>query len=155
MKNTLKSALAGGAVLLVSACTSVPPIEEMQQLDGDSLRGMLVGNTISGKYDWGTWYRTFGPDLSGNALAVGNGWREKAGATSTLSDDGEVCSIFSGDPDWSKPEHRYCDTYHQDAEGNLYTRVTENTRRPERVGRVAPLKILSGDPKKLNESSES
>lgn len=149
-KKPFKPILAGVAALSITACTTMPSVDEMEQVSADEVRSLLVGNTAHGKADWGTWYQTYDDNLGGNTLLIGNGWRNTATATTTLSDSGELCSVYEGEEEWSKPEHRYCDVYYRDAEGTYYLRVTVNTRRPERVGKMGPIQILEGDPRGLN-----
>ena len=70
----------------------------------------------------------------------------------TINQDGEVCWTYLGEADWSKPEHKYCGLFYTDESGIYYTKATENTSKPERIGKRRKVEIIEGDEYGLTEN---
>ena len=66
-----------------------------------------------------------------------------------VSDDGEGCWIYSGDAEWSSPEYKYCSVLFVDQEGNNYAKVTQDNRKPERIGKMNKVVFEPGDSRGL------
>ena len=70
MKNLKSIFLTGVLAAGLVGCASTPPIEEMSQLNGEQLSALVVGNTWTGKRDFGRWAEYISEDLNG----VGKAW---------------------------------------------------------------------------------
>ena len=146
LKYTTTVLLAGTLV----ACAATPNVQEMNQLSKSELMEVLSGNTLQLPTDWGQWTELFSKDLAtSDATAVGSGFNEVVTGVNKISDGGEVCSIYEGPYKWSKPEWEYCGTFHTNAQGQFFTKVTQNNRRPEIVGKVRSFTIEKGNPNDL------
>ena len=145
MKNKQNMLIVGVISLSLVACASVPPTEELIQLNGEELKTRLVGNTWTSKYHWGTWAEYHIDENTGLAKAWGNWGTEEATLTYNINDDGEGCWSYQGDPEWADPEYRACSVVLVDLKGNFYSKSTENKRKPERVGKLRKIKIKPGD----------
>lgn len=149
MTNLLKFLPAIATVSLLWGCAATPNIDEMKQLNADEIKQLRLGNTYAYKADWGTWREFTADDLTGAAQASGGFPTESATSVSTVSHDGEWCTVYAGEADWSQPQFEYCIVMVSDAEGNYLAKNTKNDRRPEQVGTVRKVKILPGDEYKL------
>ena len=86
----------------IAACSSIN-LEEMEQLNGDQARTTLSGNTLTFRAEYGRWAEYFSEgDLSGAGKAWGDWGEEAATAQNTISDEGEVCSVYGGPHEWSQ-----------------------------------------------------
>jgi len=131
--------------IALSACTSIS-VDELNQFDADQARSTLAGHTLSQRTEYGRWAEYFSDsDLSGAGKAWGDWGEEKATSQSTITEDGEICSVYEAEYDWSTPDYQYCFVIYQDTEGNHLTKVTKNDRRPERLGNVRKAEFIAGD----------
>lgn len=126
-------------------CASLPPAEELRQLNGEELSERMVGNTWTSKHKWGTWAEYHAEGGIGFSKAWGNWGKEEAISTYTTSDEGETCWSYSGEAEWSNPEFQYCGVVLVDNESNTYYKSTVNDRKPERVGKIKKFNFKQGD----------
>ncbi len=146
MKTEFIAGVALLATVTVSGCASVPSVEEMKALDGAEATHVLGGNTMTSRTDYGRWAEYFGPeDLAGAGKAWGDWGKENAKSVSTVTDDGEICTIYSGAHKWTKPELSYCFRLFQTVEGDYISEVTKNDYKPENNGKKKKVDIKSGD----------
>lgn len=145
MKTKLFKMLPGLIMLGLTACASTN-LEEMDQLDGNGAREALIGKTQTYSTEYGKWAEYIQSDqLTGVGRASGDWGAEKANATHTISDSGEVCTQYQGDHDWSDGQHQFCGVYYMDVEGAMYYKVTVDTYKPKRVGQTNRVSIAEGD----------
>lgn len=144
--NSLKLGIAFAGALVLSACATSPDISEMQVLDKSLATDLLAGNTLTYKADYGRWAEYFDANsLDGRGKAWGSWGEEVADSATNISSEGEVCTIYTGDYEWSNSEHNFCFFIYQDAEGEVVLQSTNNTWKPERVGTVRKVQIETGD----------
>jgi hypothetical protein len=131
--------------LIMLGCASIPKEEELQQLNNTQLSELLPGHTLTYKADWGRWAEYHNDGSTG----VGKGWgswgEENATSDYTINQDGEVCWTYMGEWDWAKPEYKYCGLIYTDQSGMYYSKTTENTWKPERIGNRRKVEITEGD----------
>jgi len=153
--NSISNGFAAALIAaLVAGCAGspAPKAEDMTPLGADEISAALADKTIKARLysGEGTWWKAHNADLSGGvAKASGSGWKNQVTYTSTLTEDGQLCSIFIGEFKWSKPELEYCSRYLIDDSGAYYEEVSKNLRTPEQVGRIRPITLLDGDPAEL------
>jgi hypothetical protein len=151
MKHMYRFVLAGTVFLGLAACATVPSTDELQRLSGEELRSALTGNTYYGtapKYKYADYYLEDGTSYT----RVWGSWgSQRAKGSNTISDDGEWCTTYSGDHDWTTPDHEYCSVVYTDDEGNYYGEVTKNTYNRSREGNVGKVEIKPGDTYNLAE----
>lgn len=137
--------LIGAAVLSLSACATVPDKSELERVSAADLKSAVVGNTVTAKKDYGRAADYVESGSNGYARAWGNWGSQSATASYEFNDGGEWCATYSGDHEWSTPEHQYCSVYYMDAEGNYYSETTVDTYKPEREGDMEKVEVKSGD----------
>ena len=145
MKNQKLMFIAGLVGLGLVGCASIPPAEELTQLNGEELKSRLIGNTWVSKFEWGTWAEYYPDGNSGFAKASGDWGTEEATSTYVISADGEGCWTYEGEAEWAQPEQKYCGVVLVDTEDNTYSKSTVNTNKPERVGKLRRIQIKPGD----------
>ena len=145
MKNNRFILITALVSLGLAGCTSIPPAGELRQLNGEELRSKMVGNTWASKHDWGNWAEYHAKGGIGFGKAWGSWGKEEATSTYTISDDGESCWSYSGEPDWANPDFRSCAVVLTDNNGNTYYKTTVHDRKPERVGKMNKFVIKPGD----------
>ena len=131
--------------LIMVGCGSIPKEEDLQQLSSAQLSELLPGHTLTYRADWGRWAEYHKEGSTGVAKAWGSWGRDEATSEYTINQDGEVCWTYMGEADWSKPEHKYCGLFYTDESGIYYTKATENTSKPERIGKRRKVEIIEGD----------
>lgn len=152
MKNiALGLVFLGLTQLGLVGCATVPDKSELQRLNGQELRNVLVGNTFTRRTDYGRWATYYRDGSSGVGRAWGTWGSETAAASYSISGDGELCETYSGDYEWSKPEHEYCMVAYTDSKGQYYMENTKDTWEPARVGDMHSFEIKSGDEYSLDE----
>ena len=138
---------------IMVGCGSIPKEEDLQQLSSTQVSELLPGHTLTYRADYGRWASYYYKD---GATGVGKAWgswgKEKAAQTYTINQDGEICSTFIGESDWAQPEHKYCGLFYTDKSGIYYTKTTENTSKPERIGQRRKVEIIEGDQYELTEN---
>jgi len=150
MYKLIKYASTMALVSTLAACAATPSVSEMTAVSKSEVMALLSGNTARAPREWGQWTKAYNGDMTaGNSSAVGSEFVESASFTSSVSEEGEICSIYTGPYDWSAPELEYCNKVMVDANGNYYTLVTKEPRKPKRVGKTSAFTIESGDPYKL------
>ena len=133
------------ALLGLTACSTVD-VAEMSQLDGNATRAALLGKTQTFTTEYGKWAEYIQPnELSGAGRAWGDWGSEKATAVHTISEDGELCTQYQGEHEWSTDQHQFCAVYYVDEEGAIYSKATKNTFKPQNVGKVDRVAIAEGD----------
>lgn len=121
-------------------------LEEMSQLNGEQLSSLLVGNTWTGKRDYGRWAEYIADDSNGIGKAWGDWGVEIAVSVHNFSEDGEWCSTYPEQAyEWTGPDHEYCGVVFVDEAGKYYAKVTKNTSKPERVGKLFLSEIKPGN----------
>jgi|GEM_PF-5066215 len=133
------------SVGIIAGCASGPNVEEMSQLNGDEVKQLRVGSTYQLTADWGNWTEVTNDDLTSVAQATGSFGTEIANGVSTVSAEGEWCTVYSGEYNWSKPDFEYCVVTFRNVEGNYFTKGTKNDRQPERVGVIRAITVTKGD----------
>lgn len=151
MKTIQRLMLIGVIQLGLVACAAVPSTDELHRLSGEELRSVLVGNTYYGStsnYKYADYYSTGDTNL---ARVWGSWGSQHATGESRISDDGEWCTTYSGNHDWTAPNHEYCSVVYVDEEGNYFGEITKNTYNTAREGDVDKVEIKRGDPYGLSE----
>jgi len=142
--NVIKSVSVLAVIGLVG-CSTVN-VEEMEQLDGDGVRNILVGKTLTYTTDYGKFAEYTQPgQLTGVGRASGSWGAEKANSTHTVSEDGELCTHYEAEYEWSKPEYEYCTVFFTDTKGKYFAKHTKNDSKPERVGEIRAVTSAEGD----------
>ena len=124
----------------------------MQQLSSAQLSELLPGHTLTYKADWGRWAEFHNKDSTGTSKAWGSWGNEKATSEYTINQGDEVCWAYTGEADWAKPKHKYCGLFYTDESGNYYTKATENSFKPERIGKFRKIELTEGDKYELTEN---
>lgn len=145
MRNMPRLVLIGVVLLASVTYATVPSIDELQRLDGKELRSVLVGNTYTFTADYGRWVEYVISSDTSIARAWGDWGSQSVTGKLSIKDDGEWCKTYSGDHVWSQPGNEYCLVVYADEKGNYYSKRTEDTYKPERVGKVYKVEIRSGD----------
>ena len=149
----IKSLILGTTIsLIMVGCANVPKEEDLQQLNKTQLSELLPGHTITSKADYGRWAAYYKDGATGVGLASGNWGKEGSAFNYTIDQDGEICTTFMGEWDWAKPEHKYCGLLYTDQSGMYYSRTTENTSKPKRIGQRKKIEITEGDQYELTEN---
>jgi hypothetical protein len=138
--------------LIMVGCSSIPKEEELQQLNNTQLSELLPGHTLTNKTDYGRWANYYKDGATGVGKAWGSWGEEVAAFKYKINQDGEFCSTFMGEADWAKPEHKYCGLFYTDQSGAYYSKSTENTSKPERIGKRRKIEIIEGDKYELTEN---
>lgn len=142
----MKLAIAFAGALFLSACATGPDIAEMEALNGEQAEQLLAGNTLTFKADYGRWAEYFDSNsLAGRGKAWGTWGEELADSVTNISTEGEVCTQYSGEHEWSTPEHEFCFLVYTGSEGQVVLQGTQNTYKPERVGKIRKVEIEAGD----------
>ena len=131
--------------MLLMGCVSKPDTEQLSQISGEQVQAFISGNSIEAKADYGKWQAFYSEEQSGVFLADGGSWSQEATFTYQISELGELCSIYQGAFDWTRPDFEYCTVFLTDAKGNYHIKNTKNHYRPQRVGQIHPMVIHSGD----------
>ena len=131
------------------SCGTVPKEEDLQQLKRAHLLELLPGNTLAYTANYGRWVNYHKDGETGVGKAFGNRLEEKANHKYTVNQNGEVCYTFMGEPDWAKPEHKYCSLIFTGQSGIYYSRITENTWNRKNIGQLRKVEIIEGDRYKL------
>lgn len=145
MKNKRLLFISGIVSLGLVGCASIPPVDELSQLNGDQFRQQVVGNTWTVKHNWGTWTEYHTQDGMGYGRASGSWGKEYATSSYTVSEDGEACWSYTGEAEWANPELQYCGVVLTDIQGNTYYKSTVDERKPEHVGTIRKLMLTPGD----------
>jgi len=135
----------GIAQLGLVGCATVPDKSELQRLSQTEVKSSLIGNTLTRRTEYGRWAEFVETQSSGHAKAWGSGWSQSATASYEFTDDGQLCSTYAGEHDWSTPENRGCMAYYTDAEGNYYAETLVDTWDPKEVGDIDKIEIKPGD----------
>ena len=138
--------------LVMVGCASTPKEEDLQQLSRAQLSELLPGHTLTRSTQYGRWASYFSDGETGISRAWGTWGEENATQKYTISQDGEMCSTFMGEADWSKPNHKYCSFFYTDQSGMYYTKTTENTWKSNRIGKIRKFEFIKGDKYKLAEN---
>ena len=138
--------------VLMVGCASIPKEEELQQLSKAQLSELLPGSTVTYTEKWGRWAEFYNDSSTGIGKAWGSWGEEVATQKYTINQDGEICWTYTGDAEWAKPDFKYCGLYYTDKEGKYYSKVTENTRKPERIGNRRKFEIIEGDKYELTKN---
>ena len=133
-------------------CGSIPKEEDLQQLNSTQLSELLPGHTLTLKTDYGRWAEYHKEDSTGVGKAWGGWGKEEATSEYTINQDGEVCWIYMGEADWSKPGQKYCSLFYTDESGIYYTKATVDTWKSERIGKRRKVEIIEGDQYGLTEN---
>lgn len=136
--------------LALAGCATVPEKSEMQRLNGEEVRALSEGNTYTRAAHFGHWAAYYETEDTGAAKAWGSWGSETVSMKYTISSDGEICEIYSGDPDWANSQDQYCGVRYKDAEGNYYTEVTQDPE-PGDIGNMYKFEIKPGDEYGLSE----
>jgi len=146
MKNIKSIFVTGVLAASLVGCASTPPIEEMSQLNGEQLTELLVGNTWTGRRDFGRWAEYFVDDANGIGKAWGDWGSEMALSVHNFSEDGVWCSTYPEQThEWTGPDHEYCGVVLVDEAGVYYGKVTKNTSKPEREGKIYRSEVKPGN----------
>lgn len=145
MKKIISFVIVTSVTLFMVGCASMPKEEDLQQLSRAQLAELLPGKTLTRKTDYGRWATYLKDSSSGNSRAWGSWGKEEASSTYTISQEGEVCSTFTGDYDWTKPGNKFCSHWYTDQSGMYYTKTTQDTWKPNRIGKLRKLEIIEGD----------
>lgn len=151
MRNVPQLIVLGVMQLGLVACATVPSTDELQQLDGEALQSVLVGNTFTHSAEYGRFAEYVESSDTGYGKAWGNWGSQSAAASYTFKDDGEWCTTYSGPHDWSQPGNEYCGVVYTDEDGNYYDEVTKHTDNPNKVGNMKKVEIKAGDAYGLGE----
>lgn len=138
--------------LIMVGCSSIPKEEDLQQLSSAQLSELLPGHTITSTREWGRWASYYKDGATGVGKAWGSWGKEGAAFNYTFDQDGEICTTFMGEWDWAKPEHKYCGLLYSDQSGMYYSKTTEDTNKPERIGKRRKVEIIEGDRYELTEN---
>ena len=144
MKNFKSIIIAGALSLGLIGCATTPSEESMTQLNQEQVTQLLVGNTWTNLTDWGRWAEYFGENNAGFGRAAGNFGEHDATSKYTVSEEGEVCSVYDGEYDWSDSETNYCSLVFVDANGKYYSKTTQ-AKKQERIGRIRNFEVRQGD----------
>lgn len=145
MRKTMLTMIYAFALLALAGCTTTPEKSKLTQLERSALKSELVGNTMTYLADYGRWAEYYETAKTGYGRASGSWGSESAISTNTISQDGEQCAVYSGEPDWAAPDMEYCSIMYTDKEGNLYLETTKNPDDPGRVGKIRKVEIKPGD----------
>lgn len=121
-------------------------------MNNTQLSELLPGHTFTYKADYGRWASYYKDGATGVGKAWGSWGEEVAAYKYTINQDGEICTTFMGEADWAKPEHKYCGLFYTDQSGAYYSKSTENTSKPERIGKRRKIEIIEGDKYELTEN---
>ncbi len=145
MRKTISTLIYAVVLLGLSGCTTIPDKSELTQLDKSAIESKVVGNTLTYLADYGRWAAYYETAETGYARASGSWGSDSVTSRYTISQDGEWCTVYSGEPDWAGPDKEYCSIVYRDKEGNLYIESTKNPEKPGRVGKIRKVEIKSGD----------
>jgi len=126
-------------------CASIPKEEDLQQLNSAQLSELLPGKTFTRVADWGRWASYYKDGATGISKAWGSWGEQNTTQKYTISQAGEMCSTFMGEYDWSKPGNKYCSFIYTDQTGMYYSKTTEDTYKPKRIGKFKKIEIIDGD----------
>lgn len=143
MRTIISFILVISLPLVMVGCASMPKEEDLQQLSRAQLSELLPGKTVTRSADYGRFASYFKDGSTGVGKAWGT-WGSEGGTYKyTINQDGEICSTWSGEHDWTK--HKFCSLYFTDQEGMYYTKSTEDTWKPKRIGKFRRYEIIEGD----------
>ncbi len=145
MRKTMLTLIYTVALLGLTGCATIPDKSELTQLDPSAIESEVVGNTLTYSADYGRWAEYYETATTGYGQASGSWGSESATSTNTITQDGEWCAVYSGEPDWADPDKEYCSVVYTDKEGNLYVESTKNPDDPGRVGKIRKVEIKPGD----------
>lgn len=145
MRKTMLTLTYAVVLLGLAGCTTIPDKSELTQLDRSAIESEVIGNTLTYKADYGRWAEYYESVSTGYGQTSGSGGSENVTATSTISQDGEWCSVYSGEAEWTGPDKEYCSILYTDEEGNLYVESTKNPGDPDQVGKLRKVEMKPGD----------
>lgn len=145
MRKTIVTLIYAVVLTGLSGCTTIPEKSELTQIDRSAIESRVIGNTLTFRADYGRWAEYYETATTGHGQASGSWGSESVTARSTISQDGEWCAVYSGEPDWAGPDKEYCSVLYTDKEGNLYLESIKNPDDPGRVGKIRKVEIKPGD----------
>lgn len=145
MKKIKTWVLVTAALFIAVSCGSIPKEQDLQQLSSAQLSQLLPGHTLTYRADWGRWAEYFKDDLTGVSRAWGSWGMEEATSEISISQGGEVCWTYRGEPEWAQPNLVFCELFYTDNSGSYYIKNTKNTWKSEDVGRRRKVEIVDGD----------
>ena len=129
----------------MAGCASMPKEEDLQQLSSAQLSQLLPGKTFTRRTDYGRWASYYKDDANGISRAWGSWGEENVTQKYTINQDGEICSTFTGEKDWAKPGNKFCSLIYTDQSGMYYSKTTEDTHKPKRIGKFRKFELIEGD----------
>ena len=132
--------------MMLTGCATGPDTETLTQLDKEGVLEMLSDNTLTLKASYGKWSEYYDSYVVNSIGQASGSWgSEIAQGTNEISDEGEICVTYEGDYEWSTPENQYCNLMYIDPEGTYFSKVTQNTTKPDRIGQIRKVTMKSGD----------
>ena len=145
MRIIISFVLVTTITLFMVGCAGMPKEEDLQQLNRAQLSELLPGKTLTRRTDYGRWASYYKDGATGISKAWGSWGEEKVTQKYTINQEGEMCSTFMGEFDWAKPEHKYCGLIYTDQSGMYYSKTTEDTWKPKRIGKLRKFEFIEGD----------
>ena len=152
MRKIISFVIVTSMTLFMVGCASIPKEEDLQQLSKAQLSALLPGKTFTRATDYGRWASYYKDGANGISKAWGSWGEENVTQKYTINQDGEVCSTFTGEYDWAKPGNKFCGLFYTDQSGVYYSKSTEDTWKPKRIGKFRKFELIEGDKYELSEN---